>query len=53
MNFKAEIDNEEEECLTDDDLIDEIKQYKCKQQIKRCDILYEQFALENVIEGSK
>lgn len=51
MKFRNDIDNEEEDTLSDDDLIQEIKQSKCNEMNKRADLVTEQTAISQIIKG--
>ena len=49
--FPRAIDNDNEEQLSDDEERIRIKTYKCKERIRRADILTEDLAIKDIIKG--
>ena len=53
MNFSKDLDNEDEDSISDDDLVCAIKFNKMVESTKRADIVTEEYAVADVIEGVK
>ena len=53
MNFSKVIDNLEEDTLSDDELIVQIKTWKVAELNKRADLVFEDTAIKQVLEESK
>lgn len=53
MNFRKDLDNEDEDSFSDDDLVCAIKFNKMVESTKRADIVTEEYAVADVIEGVK
>jgi hypothetical protein len=49
--FPRSIDNENEEQLSDDEERIRVKTFKCKERIRRVDILTEDLAIQDIIKG--
>jgi hypothetical protein len=51
--FRNDLDNEDEDSISDDDLVCAIKFNKMVESTKRADIVTEEYAVADVIEGVK
>ena len=49
--FEPNIDNDDEEKYSDDEIVDQIKMHKFKERIRRTDLVTETVAVQDIIFG--
>ncbi len=49
--FEPNIDNDDEEKYSDDEIVDQIKMHKFKERIRRTDLVTETVAVQDIIVG--